>query len=634
MYTLIIYFPLISFFICLFLGRLVGANGSKIISNICLFSSFILSLLIFFEWNLGINLSIDLTTWFDVGILSVPLSIYFDNITNCMLILITLVSFLVHLFSTSYMDGDPHVTRFMGYLSLFTFFMLVLVTANNIVQMFIGWEGVGLTSYLLINFWYTRIQANKAAIKAMVVNKVGDVGLLLGIVSLWNLSGLLKFSSFMGLTIFSNLENMFNWINVMLIIGVMAKSAQIGLHTWLPDAMEGPTPVSALIHAATMVTAGVFLLIRVSPVLEGTPLILLLVIFLGALTAFMSGTIGLVQSDLKKVIAYSTCSQLGYMVMICGFSHYHCGLFHLFNHGFFKALLFLSAGSIIHAVNNEQDMRKTGNLKITLPLSYTCIIIGSLSLAGLPFLTGFYSKDLLLELVYQNHYLSFALWLGLITTFLTAFYSFRLISYTFLTRSGIAVRTSNILHEGKWNLFTPLIVLFILSIFAGFLMGNYVMIEISPPILPAISKLYPLILTVLGSFFSILLIYLIVISWKIVFKNTILYLYEIFSRAWYWDPITKIFLINQTLNVGFSYTYKILDNQFVEMLGPYGGTNVITSSSAQVSQYHIGKIASYTLSLIIFIYIFITPLPSFDFGELKMFKLFIHVNESVQVSKT
>ena len=634
MYTLIIYLPLVSFFICLFLGRFVGTNGAKIISNICLFSSFTLSLFIFFEWNSGINLSINLMTWFDVGILSVPLSIYFDNITNCMLILITLVSFLVHLFSTSYMDGDPHVTRFMGYLSLFTFFMLVLVTANNIVQMFIGWEGVGLTSYLLINFWYTRIQANKAAIKAMVVNKVGDVGLLLGIVSLWNISGLLKFSSFMGLTIFSNLENMFNWINIMLIIGVMAKSAQIGLHTWLPDAMEGPTPVSALIHAATMVTAGVFLLIRISPILENTPLILLLVIFLGALTAFMSGTIGLVQSDLKKVIAYSTCSQLGYMVMICGFSHYHCGLFHLFNHGFFKALLFLSAGSIIHAVNNEQDMRKTGNLKITLPLSYICIVIGSLSLAGLPFLTGFYSKDLLLELVYQNHYLSFALWLGLLTTFLTAFYSFRLISYTFLTRSGIAVRVSNLLHEGKWNLFTPLIVLLILSIFAGFLMGNYVMIEVSPPILPVINKFYPFILTIIGSLFSIFLIYLIIIFWKIVFKNIVLYLYEIFSRAWYWDPITKKFLINQTLNIGFSYTYKILDNQFVEMLGPYGGTNVITSSSAQVSQYHIGKIASYTLSLIIFIYIFITPHPSFDFGELKMFKLFIHVNESVQVSKT
>lgn len=633
MYTLIIYLPLISFFICLFLGRQIGMNGAKIISNICLAISFFLSLLIFVEWNSGVNLSVNLTTWFNVGILSVPLSTYFDHITNCMLMLITMVSLLVHLFSTSYMDGDPHIVRFMGYLSLFTFFMLILVTANNIVQMFIGWEGVGLTSYLLINFWYTRIQANKAAIKAMVVNKVGDVGLLLGIVSLWNISGLLKFNSFMGLTIFSNLENIFNWINIMLIIGVMAKSAQIGLHTWLPDAMEGPTPVSALIHAATMVTAGVFLLIRISPVLEGTPLILLIVIFLGALTAFMSGTIGLVQSDLKKVIAYSTCSQLGYMVMICGFSHYHCGLFHLFNHGFFKALLFLSAGSIIHAVNNEQDMRKIGGLKATLPLSYICIIVGSLSLAGLPFLTGFYSKDLLLELVYQNHYLSFALWLGLLTTFLTAFYSFRLICYTFLTEPAVSMKTSKILHEGKWNLFTPLLILFLFSIFVGFLMANYIMVDNSPPILPNINKFYPLILTIIGSLFAISLTYFILITWKFPFIGIILYVYEIFSRAWYWDPITKNYLINYTLDTGFRSTYKLLDNQFIEVLGPYGGSNTIISSSSQLSQYHIGRIASYSLSLIIFIYFLISP-PSFDFGELKVFKLFIHVNESVQVSKT
>ena len=632
MYTLIIYLPLMSFFICLFLGRQIGMNGAKIISNICLAISFFLSLLIFVEWNSGVNLSVNLTTWFNVGILSVPLSTYFDHITNCMLMLITMVSLLVHLFSTSYMDGDPHIVRFMGYLSLFTFFMLILVTANNIVQMFIGWEGVGLTSYLLINFWYTRIQANKAAIKAMVVNKVGDVGLLLGIVSLWNISGLLKFNSFMGLTIFSNLENIFNWINIMLIIGVMAKSAQIGLHTWLPDAMEGPTPVSALIHAATMVTAGVFLLIRISPVLEGTPLILLIVIFLGALTAFMSGTIGLVQSDLKKVIAYSTCSQLGYMVMICGFSHYHCGLFHLFNHGFFKALLFLSAGSIIHAVNNEQDMRKIGGLKATLPLSYICIIVGSLSLAGLPFLTGFYSKDLLLELVYQNHYLSFALWLGLLTTFLTAFYSFRLICYTFLTEPAVSMKTSKILHEGKWNLFTPLLILFLFSIFVGFLMANYIMVDNSPPILPNINKFYPLILTIIGSLFAISLTYFILITWKFPFISIILYVYEIFSRAWYWDPITKNYLINYTLDTGFRSTYKLLDNQFIEVLGPYGGSNTIISSSSQLSQYHIGRIASYSLSLIIFIYFLISP-PSFDFGELKVFKLFIHVNESVQVSK-
>ena len=603
MYLLILYLPLVSFFICLFLGRYIGMNGSKIISNICLSLSLFLSFLIFIQWNYGINLSINLTTWFNVGVLSVPLTIYFDHITNSMLLLITMVSFLVHLFSTSYMDGDPHITRFMGYLSLFTFFMIILVTANNIVQMFIGWEGVGLTSYLLINFWYTRIQANKSAIKAMVVNKVGDVGFLLGIVSLWHISGLLKFNTFINLTIFPNLEILLNWINVMLIIGVMAKSAQIGLHTWLPDAMEGPTPVSALIHAATMVTAGVFLIIRISPMLESTPLILLLVIFLGALTAFMSGTIGLVQSDLKKVIAYSTCSQLGYMVMICGFSHYYCGLFHLFNHGFFKALLFLSAGSIIHAVNNEQDMRKIGGVKFTLPLSYICIVVGSLSLAGLPFLTGFYSKDLLLELVYQNHFLSFALWLGLLTTLLTAFYSFRLISYTFLTPPSMSMKTSKILHEGKWNLFSPLLILFLFSIFVGFIMNNYIMVDTSPPILLTINKFHPLILTIIGSSIAIILTYLLIFFWKLIFKWYIVFIHDFFSRAWYWDPITKNYLINSSLGVGFSTTYKLLDNQFIEMLGPYGGSNTVVNYSSQLSQYHIGKMSSYSLALITFIYI-------------------------------
>ena len=603
MYLLILYLPLVSFFICLFLGRYIGMNGSKIISNICLSLSLFLSFLIFIQWNYGINLSINLTTWFNVGVLSVPLTIYFDHITNSMLLLITMVSFLVHLFSTSYMDGDPHITRFMGYLSLFTFFMIILVTANNIVQMFIGWEGVGLTSYLLINFWYTRIQANKSAIKAMVVNKVGDVGFLLGIVSLWHISGLLKFNTFINLTIFPNLEILLNWINVMLIIGVMAKSAQIGLHTWLPDAMEGPTPVSALIHAATMVTAGVFLIIRISPMLESTPLILLLVIFLGALTAFMSGTIGLVQSDLKKVIAYSTCSQLGYMVMICGFSHYYCGLFHLFNHGFFKALLFLSAGSIIHAVNNEQDMRKIGGVKFTLPLSYICIVVGSLSLAGLPFLTGFYSKDLLLELVYQNHFLSFALWLGLLTTLLTAFYSFRLISYTFLTSPSMSMKTSKILHEGKWNLFSPLLILFLFSIFVGFIMNNYIMVDTSPPILLTINKFHPLILTIIGSSIAIILTYLLIFFWKLIFKWYIVFIHDFFSRAWYWDPITKNYLINSSLGIGFSTTYKLLDNQFIEMLGPYGGSNTVVNYSSQLSQYHIGKMSSYSLALITFIYI-------------------------------
>ena len=603
---MILYLPLISFFICIFFGRLIGITGAKLISNICLFTSFLCSLLIFYNWNNKINLSINLFSWFNIGLLSTSFSIYLDHINNCMLILITMVSFLVHLFSTSYMDGDPHLVRFMGYLSLFTFFMIILVTADNIVQMFIGWEGVGLTSYLLINFWFTRIQANKAAIKAMVVNKIGDVGFLIGVVALWKLSGLFNFQDFTNLSILPNLENNLNWVNIMFIIGVMAKSAQIGLHTWLPDAMEGPTPVSALIHAATMVTAGVFLLIRISPLLELTPLILLIIIFLGSLTSFMSGTIGLVQSDLKKVIAYSTCSQLGYMVMICGFSHYYCGLFHLFNHGFFKALLFLSAGSIIHAVNNEQDMRKSGGLKLSLPLSYICVMVGSLSLCGIPFLTGFYSKDLLIELVYTNHYLYFALWLGIITAFLTSFYSFRLIYFSFLMNPSLPKKNYKSVHEGKWNLFSPLLILFIFSICVGYFSLNYVLITFNPPILNTLPKSYPLIVTLLGISLSIILYYFLINFWGLFFSRLLFKVYNFVVKVWYWDPIKGNYLALNLLNVGFLYTYKLIDNQFIEKLGPSGGLKIVSGNSSRFSMYYSGKISSYILALIFFIYVLYT----------------------------
>jgi len=484
--------------------------------------------------------------------------------------------------------------------------MIILVTADNIVQMFIGWEGVGLTSYLLINFWFTRIQANKAAIKAMVVNKIGDVGFLIGVVALWKLSGLFNFQDFTNLSILPNLENNLNWINIMFIIGVMAKSAQIGLHTWLPDAMEGPTPVSALIHAATMVTAGVFLLIRISPLLELTPLILLIIIFLGSLTSFMSGTIGLVQSDLKKVIAYSTCSQLGYMVMICGFSHYYCGLFHLFNHGFFKALLFLSAGSIIHAVNNEQDMRKSGGLKLSLPLSYICVMVGSLSLCGIPFLTGFYSKDLLIELVYTNHYLYFALWLGIITAFLTSFYSFRLIYFSFLMNPSLPKKNYKSVHEGKWNLFSPLLILFIFSICVGYFSLNYVLITFNPPILNTLPKSYPLIVTLLGISLSIILYYFLINFWGLFFSRLLFKVYNFVVKVWYWDPIKGNYLALNLLNVGFLYTYKLIDNQFIEKLGPSGGLKIVSGNSSRFSMYYSGKISSYILALIFFIYVLYT----------------------------
>nr|YP_010890019.1 NADH dehydrogenase subunit 5 [Erenna sirena]WJJ70006.1 NADH dehydrogenase subunit 5 [Erenna sirena] len=606
MYILILYLPLLSFIICSLLGRKIGFIGTKIISNLLLCLSCLISYIIFNEIvNKEININILMFNWFNIGFLSNDFGFLFDMITSSMLILITSISFLVHIFSTSYMSDDPHLPRFMSYLSLFTFFMVVLVTANNLIQLFIGWEGVGLCSYLLINFWYTRIQANKAAIKAMVINKVGDIGLLLAIIFIWKNSGLTLYNNMFPLYSIINLESFVNWINVLLLIGVIGKSAQIGLHMWLPDAMEGPTPVSALIHAATMVTAGVFLIIRISPLFDSTPLILLIIVFVGSLTSFFSASIGLTQSDIKKIIAYSTCSQLGYMVMICGFSYYNSSLFHLLNHGFFKALLFLSAGSIIHAINNEQDLRKMGNLKNFLPFSYICVVIGSMSLMGLPFLTGFYSKDLLLELIYQKHYLSFSLWLGLGATFMTAFYSFRLIYFSFFSNPQYNKKIIKILHEGSWNLLTPLFFLTLCSIFIGFIFQNFIMIDISPIMLLNLNKFIPFIFSLLGSFFSILLGYLIIKWWFINFYNILNKIYNFITKTWYFDYIINFYLVKPFLNYGFIYTYKIIDNQLLEIIGPFYLTKEFTNYSSYLSKYHLGKITSYSFAFTFFILFFI-----------------------------
>ena len=332
-----------------------------------------------------------------------------------MLVTVTTISTLVHFYSCSYMSVDPHISRFMSYLSLFTFFMLILITADNFIQLFVGWEGVGLCSYLLIGFWFTRVQANKAALKALIINRVGDFGIILGICLVFFVFQTLDFEIvFPLITFFQNQFFLFFGMNFnvvelicfFLFIGSVGKSAQVGLHTSLPDAMEGPTPVSALIHAATMVTAGVFLIIRCSPIFEYAPGVLNIVTFVGALTAFFAATVGLVQNDIKKVIAYSTCSQLGYMIFACGISGYTVSLFHLINHAFFKALLFLAAGSIIHSLNNEQDMRRMGGLIRITPFTYSMMLIGSLSLAGFPFLSGFYSKDVILELAFVKYEIS------------------------------------------------------------------------------------------------------------------------------------------------------------------------------------------------------------------------------------
>jgi len=412
MYLNIIFLPLAGALVVGFFGRKFGPKGCSLLSTCCAGFTFLTSLFVFYEVGLqGSPCYIHLTNWIDTEFFSVSWGFLFDSLTAIMLVIISFISTLVHFYSVEYMQHDPHLNRFMCYLSMFTFFMLILVTADNFIQMFVGWEGVGLCSYLLINFWFTRIQANKAAIKAMTLNKIGDFGLSLGIFTIYYVfnsvnyftvfslvTGLLDHS----LVFFGIKVDSFTFIGVFLFIGAVGKSAQIGLHVWLPDAMEGPTPVSALIHAATMVTAGIFLLGRCSPIFEYTPSSLVVITFFGAFTCFFASSVGLVQNDLKRIIAYSTCSQLGYMIFACGLSHYSVGVFHLFNHAFFKALLFLGAGSVIHAVSDEQDIRKMGGLKKIIPFTYAVMLIGSFSLMGMPFLTGFYSKDVILEVAYSK----------------------------------------------------------------------------------------------------------------------------------------------------------------------------------------------------------------------------------------
>lgn len=484
--------------------------------------------------------------------------------------------------------------------------MIVLVTSNNLLQLFIGWEGVGLCSYLLISFWFTRVQANKAAIKAMVMNKIGDIGVLLGIVLIWLNIGSLDYDTIFSFCQYLHQKDIYlEWISFLLLIGVVGKSAQLGLHTWLPDAMEGPTPVSALIHAATMVTAGVFLIIRMSPFFDLTPTVLIVVVFLGSITAFFTSTIGLTQNDLKKVIAYSTCSQLGYMVMICGFSQYNTGLFHLVNHGFFKALLFLSAGSIIHALSDEQDVRKMGGMKVITPLSYVCIFIGSLSLMGLPFLTGFYSKDLILELIYGEYYLSYALWLGIIAASMTAFYSFRLIFYTFFNRPQGPIKVLKISHEGALNLTSPLLILLLFSLIAGYFLQFFILKDELPIMITNLSKFLPLIVSLAGASISMILGYFITTWWKLGLKESLIKLYSFTNGAWYFDNIVNYYVVIPILRFGLNITYKLIDNQILEFLGPTKTSHSLYHNSGVLSRYHLGKVSVYVLVFVVFTVCFI-----------------------------
>lgn len=608
MYILILVLPLLSFIICIGFGRKIGESGSRQLSCGLILISFVLALIIFGDIVVGNNIQyVNVIDWFSSGLLLSTFSLKYDTISSIMLILVLGISFLVHVFSVNYMRSDPHIPRFMSYLSLFTFFMIELVTAGNLVQLFIGWEGVGLCSYLLINFWYTRIEANKAAIKAMLINKVGDLGFLLGIILLWLSQGSWNYLALFSCSTIINVDCLFEGSLILLLVAVVGKSAQFGLHMWLPDAMEGPTPVSALIHAATMVTAGVFLIIRLSPLFDKIPFILVVIVLIGSITAFFSSTIGLAQNDFKKVVAYSTCSQLGYMVLICGFSYYELSLYHLVNHGFFKALLFLSAGSVIHTLRDEQDIRKGGNLINTNPITFVCVLVGSLSLMGLPFLTGFYSKDLIIEVAFGSRVLAFGFWLSTFSAFITAFYSLRLLFFSFILDFQGFKESVKYLHEEDWYLVGPLLILLVMSILAGFGFYNFILKDQFPVVLPNLTKWITLLNTIGGSIVVILFSSVITSHWKIIKLKLFHQIYTFVYFSWYIDKVLVYYIVNPILILGFNITYKFVDSQVLESLGPYWLSNYL-KHKASLSSYYRGFIHSYLFLFVVSIICFIIQL--------------------------
>ena len=440
----LVFAPLIGFLLTICFGKLLGDRISQTLTSSLVLVSTLISFFYFFKFISNDTAIINdrIINWLSSGKLNFDWSIYIDPLTSLMLVVITSISFLVHIYSIEYMSHDKSKPRFMAYLSFFTFAMIMLVTADNFVQLFFGWEGVGLASYLLIGFWYHKNSANKAAIKAFIVNRIGDFGLAIGIFIIYKYLGTLNYEEVFDRLITLNDKtisilgiegSIISFIAFFLFIGAMGKSAQIFLHTWLPDAMEGPTPVSALIHAATMVTAGVFLVVKCSPIFENSIFVLNLILIIGASTALFAATIALVQNDIKKVIAYSTCSQLGYMFVATGLGAYHIAMFHLFTHAFFKALLFLGAGSVIHSMKDEQDMRRMGGLWNKIPITYVFMIIGTLAITGFPFLSGFFSKDAIIEATYysQSKFGGYAMVVCILTALLTAMYSWRLIIRTF-----------------------------------------------------------------------------------------------------------------------------------------------------------------------------------------------------------
>ena len=621
----IIALPLIASIISGFFGKLIGDRSSEIITSLLVSISAIFSVLVLYEVVVNqYQENIIIATWISSGSLEVNWSMKIDSLSAVMLVVVTSVSALVHIYSIGYMSHDPHKPRFMAYLSLFTFAMLMLVTADNFIQLFFGWEGVGLCSYFLIGFWFKKESANKAAIKAFVVNRVGDFGFALGIFLIFYLFGTVNYTEvfaeipnitdknlvFLGITF-----NAVDLICLLLFIGAMGKSAQILLHTWLPDAMEGPTPVSALIHAATMVTAGVFLVVRCSPIYEYSDLALNIITIVGMSTAFFAATVALVQNDIKKIIAYSTCSQLGYMFFATGVGAYNVAMFHLFTHAFFKALLFLGSGSVIHAFKDEQNINNMGGVWKKLPYTYSLMIIGTLALTGFPFLSGFYSKDAIIEFAYLRGNTTgyYAAGIGIFTAFLTSIYSWRLIFKTFHGEYNNKEIKIDETHESPIVMLIPLVLLSIGAIFAGFLFKELFIgyeglnnfwrdsIFFLKPLSTDHPPLWFLLLTPTLVILSIpLAYYLFLINRNLPERLASINkpLYQFLLNKWYFDELYDVLFVKPSKKLGL-FLWKFFDLKIIDGFGPDGISSMIKKFSVKANKFQSGYIYQYAFVMLL-----------------------------------
>ncbi len=625
MYQAIVFLPLLGCAIAGLFGRLIGARPSELVTTVLLFAAMVLSWIGFFHVGFGHqDARVVLAPFIVSGDLHVEWALRIDTLTAVMLVVVTTISAFVHLYSIGYMAEDPHRPRFFSYLSLFTFAMLMLVTADNLVQLFFGWEGVGLMSYLLIGFWYQKPEANAAAIKAFVVNRIGDFGFALGIFALFMMVGAVDFE-----TVFAQAPSLvgksihflgydvdaLTLICLLLFLGAMGKSAQFLLHTWLPDAMEGPTPVSALIHAATMVTAGVFMVARLSPLFDLAPTAAAFVTLIGATTAFFAATVGLVQNDIKRIVAYSTCSQLGYMFVAMGVGAYSVGMFHLFTHAFFKALLFLGSGSVITAMHHEQDIRKMGGLRDQLPVTYVTMVIGTLALTGFPLTAGYFSKDAIIEAAYagKNPFALYAFALTVVAAGLTAFYSWRLIFKTF---HGLAhdYYARDHAHESPAVMLVPLIVLAAGSILAGFpfkeiFAGHDVeeffreSVKLAPGVLedmhrvPILVGLLPTVMMAIG----------LLVAWQFYIRRPDIpdslakqhdVLYRFLLNKWYFDEIYDFLFVRPAFRLG-RLLWRGGDGWLIDGFGPDGVSARVIDVTNRVVRLQSGYLYHYAFAMLI-----------------------------------